>query len=248
MKRIRRVILVVVLCASVPVPGVPMLRAQTPPPPTPPSSPPSTPPPQSSQEPPSAQASPPENVTTLLEYQAAPVTLSLQDILRSSLEKNLNIAVRRYDPQIAESLVETQEAFFEPALNFSAREDENTAPTNTQLGGGVVVTDSNRTFTGSYTDRFRIGSSLDITVFTNRFKTTSTFQPVNPSYFSQAVLTYVQPFLRGFGLEANKTGITIAQNNELISKSQFRQSVMDTMAAAESAYRDLQFAIMDQQA
>ena len=227
MKRIRRVILVVVLCASVPLPGVPMLHAQDPPPATPPASAP---------------------VTTLLEYQSAPVTLSLQEILRSSLEKNINIAVRRFDPQIAESLVETEEAFFEPELNFSAREDENTAPTNSQLGGGAVVTDSNRTFSGTFTDRFRIGSRLDFTVFTNRFKTTSTFQTVNPSYFSQALLTYVQPFLRGFGLEVNKTAITIAQNNERISQSQFRQVVMDTMAAAESAYRDLQFAIMDQRA
>ena len=236
MNRIRRVILVVVLCASVPFPGLPVLRAQTPPPPTEPPAP----------LQPGTEQTPTTPVTTLLEYQSAPVTLSLQDVLRSSLEKNLNVAVRRFDPQIAASLVETQEAFFEPALNFSAREDENTAPTNTQLGGGVVVTDSNRTFTGSYTDRFRIGSTLDITVFTNRFKTTSTFTTVNPSYFSQAVLQYVQPFLRGFGLDVNKTGITIAQNNENISRSQFRQAVMDTMAAAESAYHDLQFAIMDQ--
>ena len=237
MNRIRRVILVVVLCASVPFPGLPVLRAQTPPPPGTP--PPTTPP---GTEPTSTP------VATLLEYQSTPVTLSLQDILRSSLEKNINIAVRRYDPQIAESLIETQEAFFEPELNFSAREDENTAPTNTQLGGGAIVTDGNRTFSGTYTDRFVIGSRLDFTVFTNRFKTTSTFTTVNPSYFSQAVLTYVQPFLRNFGIAANKTFITIAQNNEQISKSQFRQTVMDTMAAAESAYRDLQFAIMDQQA
>jgi outer membrane protein len=242
MKRIRRVVLVALLCASVPVPGLPVLHAQTPPPPATPPGGPAPTPTQSSQAPPT------EGMPTLLEYQSAPVTLSLTDVLHSSLEHNLNVAVRRYDPQIAASLVETEEAFFEPALNFSAREDSNTAPTNTQLGGGAIVTDGNRTFTGNYTDRFRIGSSLDITVFTNRFKTTSTFQTVNPSYFSQAVITYVQPFLRGFGLEANKTGITIAQNNELISKSQFRQAVMDTMAAAESAYRDLQFAIMDQRA
>ena len=237
MNRIRRVILVVVLCASVPFPGLPVLRAQTPPPPGTP--PPTTPP---GTEPPSAP------VTTLLEYQSTPVTLSLQDILRSSLEKNLNIAVRRYDPKTAESLIETQEAFFEPRLDFSAREDENTQPTNTQLGGGAIVTDGNRTISGTYSDRFVIGSTLDFTVFTNRFKTTSTFTTVNPSYFSQALLTYVQPFLRNFGIAANKTFITIAQNNERISRSQFRQTVMDTMAAAESAYRDLQFAIMDQQA
>ncbi|HEU5179532.1 MAG TPA: TolC family protein [Candidatus Polarisedimenticolia bacterium] len=236
MNRIRRVILVAVLCASVPFPGLPVLRAQTPPPPGTP--PPTTPP---GTEPTSAP------VATLLEYQSAPVTLSLQDILRSSLEKNINIAVRRYDPQIAESLIETQEAFFEPEINLSAREDENTQPTNTQLGGGAIVTDGNRTFSGTYTDRFLIGSRLDFTVFTNRFKTTSTFTTVNPSYFSQALLTYVQPFLRNFGIAVNKTFITIAQNNERISRSQFRQTVMDTMAAAESAYRDLQFAIMDQQ-
>ena len=176
------------------------------------------------------------------------MTLTLQEVMKSALEKNLDIAVRRYDPQITETAIDTQRAVFSPTLDFSARDGESTSPQNTQLGGGNVVTNATRNFSATYTDPFAIGSTFQFTVLTNRASTTSTFSTVNPSYFSEALATYTQPLLRNLGLSVNRTGILIAQNNEKISKSQFRQTVMDTLASAEKAYWDLQSAIMNQRA
>jgi len=190
--------------------------------------------------------SPGTGMTTLLDYQSAPVTYSLQDVMKTTLESNLDIQVQHFNPQISESLIETQEAVFSPILNFTARESENTQPGSSQLSGGLAVTDDSRYASGTYTDFFVIGSRLDFTVFTNRQTTNNTFSTVNPSYFSQMLATYTQPFLRNFGVAVNKTGITIAQNNEKISKSQFRQTVMDTLANAEKAYWLLVFTIMDE--
>jgi outer membrane protein len=226
MKTLLRGILAVALSAGVLAAGGPSLHSQETPPPV----------------------SPGTGMTTLLDYQSAPVTYSLQDVVKTTLENNLDIQVQRFNPQISESLIETQEAVFSPILNFSARESENTQPGSSQLSGGLEVTDSNRYASGTYTDFFTIGSRFDFTVFTNRTSTNNTFSTVNPSYFSQMVATYTQPFLRNFGVDVNKTGITIAQNNEKISKSQFRQTVMDTMANAEKAYWLLVFTIMDEKA
>jgi len=226
MKRLIRAVLSVTLCAATFAAGGLGFRAQ--------------------ESPPQAVTSP--GIPTLLEYTGEAVTLSLQDVLKSALEKNLDIAVRRFDPKISETRIETQEAAFSPSLTFSAKESENNQPGSSQLSGGAVVTDSNRTVAASYFETFKIGSTFDFTVFTNRGSTTNSFSTVNPSYFSQALATYTQSFLRNFGLSVNRTGIVIAQNNERISKSQFRQTVMDTLAAAEKSYWNLQFAIMDQKA
>ncbi|HEV8375020.1 MAG TPA: TolC family protein [Candidatus Polarisedimenticolia bacterium] len=226
MKRFSRGVLVVVLCVAFSAAGGPPLPAQEPPPP----------------------AAPEPGTPTLLEYQSAPGTLSLQEVLKSALEKNLSIAVRRFDPKIAETNIETEKAFFSPLLDLSARKSENNQPGSSALSGGNLVTDRNRSFAATYNEAFEIGSRFQFNVFTNRTSTNNTFSTVNPSYFSQALATYTQSFLRNFGLAVNRTGIVIAQNNEKISRSQFRQTVIETLAAAEKAYWALQFAIMDQKA
>jgi outer membrane protein TolC len=226
MKRFSRGVVVVVLGAAFSAAGGPPLRAQEPPPPETPAS----------------------GTPTLLEYQANAQTLSLKDVMQSALEKNLNIAVQRLDPKIAETNIDTEESVFSPLLDFRARESENTQPGSSQLSGGASVTDSNRLIEATFTQAYKIGSNFRFDVFTNRTHTNNSFATVNPSYFSQALATYTQHFLRGFGLEVNKTGIIIAQNNEQISRSRFRQIVMDTLSTTEKSYWALAFTIMDQQA
>jgi outer membrane protein TolC len=224
--------LTAVLCAALLVASSPRLAAQDAPAPAP------TPPG------PSDTASTP----TLLEYEGQAVTVSVGDVMKSALEKNLNITLHSYDPKISESLIDTQWAAFSPVLNFDAYQTQNTEPSSSQLAGGLAVTTKNTFASGTYTDFFTIGGRLDFTVFNNRTTTNNTFATVNPSYFSQALATYTQHFLRGFGVAVNKAGIVIAQNNDKISRSQFRQTVMQTISDAEKAYWQLQFAIMDQKA
>ncbi len=192
-----------------------------------------------------AQDAPSTQPAAAPEMAPAAVPLSLADALRAALEKNLNISVRRFDPKIAETQIDTQEAAFSPLLDFSAKNAESTAPTGQALAGGAVVTQSSRTLSGGYDQLFKIGGTLNVQAVTNRGSTSSNLATINPSYFAQVLATYTQPFLRNFGLEVNKTQITIAQNNHEISRWQFRQIVMDTLAAAEEAYYDLNLAIMN---
>ena len=152
-----------------------------------------------------AQEAPPPATPAAPVDEVPAVSLSLQEVLKSALEKNLDIAVRRFDPKVAETQIETQEAVFSPVLDFSAKEAEDTQPTSSALGGGAVVTDSNRTFAATYSDAFQIGSTLQFTVFTNRNTTNNAYFYVIPSYYTQAMATYTQQFLRNFGREVNRT-------------------------------------------
>jgi len=173
--------------------------------------------------------------------EAPAVSLSLSEVLESALEKNLDIAVRRFDPKIQETEVTTAESAFDPQVHGSAQVGEDNSPQADRLSGGFVSSSRDKTFAASYVDPLRIGSTFQFDVFTNRHLPGDP----GPTYFSQALATYTQPFLRNFGLDVNKTAITVAKNNQEISRWQFRQTVINTLAQAEEAYYDLNLAIMN---
>jgi outer membrane protein TolC len=57
--------------------------------------------------------------------------------------------------------------------------------------------------------------------------------------------TYVQPLLRNLGRAANRWRILVAQNGVVAGESRYRQQVLETLGAAEKAYWDLHFSLMD---
>ena len=58
-------------------------------------------------------------------------------------------------------------------------------------------------------------------------------------------VSITQPLLRNFGPKASKTFIVEARNTLGISQSQFRSTVIDTLSAAEKAYWDLNFTLIN---
>src|SRR5262245_30480038 len=56
---------------------------------------------------------------------APPYLLSLQDALRTSLENNLDITVRSYDPLQSESKVIASESFLDPFISGSATDKQD---------------------------------------------------------------------------------------------------------------------------
>src|SRR5437899_12128554 len=91
-------LMILALLPALEGPGA-MAQAPAAPPPAP--APPAAPP---GQQPPAAQ----------------PYVLSLQDALKSTLENNLDIVVRSYDPLQSESKVIVSESFLDPFFNGSA--------------------------------------------------------------------------------------------------------------------------------
>lgn len=194
-----------------------------------------------------AQEAPPESPppTSTPEPGGPAVSLSLEDVIRSALEKNLDIAIRRYDPQISDTLTVTQQAVFDPSIQGGAFSGRDESPQTDPLTGAFVGSTKDKTFSAGYHDPFQIGSSFDFSVFTNRHVNIDPLFGNFVTYFTRAQATYTQPFLRNFGVKTNRTQIVIARNNQQISQEQFRQTVLDTLAEVEKAYWDLNFAIMD---
>ena len=77
----------------------------------------------------------------------------------------------------------------------------------------------------------------------NRTTTSNTNSFLNPQFPSSLALTYNQPLLRNFGLDANRREIEIAKRNQNLTDAQLRQRAIETIAGVEQAYWDLTFAL-----
>jgi outer membrane protein TolC len=165
--------------------------------------------------------------------------LSLQDATKAALENNLDIVVRAYDPLRSEAQVILAESTFDPLLNGTA------ASSSTQRPSPSAFVRSSRThdFLTSFVDPLLTGGryQIDLEAFDNTAETI--FNPSTREFDTSWKVSITQPLLRNLGPKTSKTFIVAARNTLGISKSRFRQTVIDTLSAAEKAYWDLNFAL-----
>ena len=125
--------------------------------------------------------------------------LALEEAVELALEKNLDIAVARLDPQAVDFTVAGVRNTYRPTLSttFGTR-DQVQLPTN-QLNGGVRVSNGTSTFNFGLAQPVPFfGGSYTVNFLNSRLDTTNTFSNFNPSYTVTLNAAYVQPLLRGF--------------------------------------------------
>ncbi len=166
--------------------------------------------------------------------------LSLQDTLKAALENNLDIVVRSYDPLRSEAQVIIAESNFDPSLNGTATSSSIQRPSPSAF----VKSSKTHDFLTSFIDPLLTGGryEIDLEAFDN---TASTILGNTREFDTSWKVSLTQPLLKSFGIKASKTFIVEARNTLGISQSHFRQTVMDTLSAAEKAYWDLNFALMN---
>jgi len=182
----------------------------------------------------------------LREEQQQGVALTLREALTLALENNLAIAVRRYDPAMAENMILSERGIFDPTLTLFAQREESTNPSSQAFIAGATVLELERRVGGvRYEDPMSIGGKLTVELGAVRNANNSLQSNVNHAYNAALTFTYDQSLLRNFGYDVNTTGIRIAQRDLTISREAFRQVVIDTLLGTEKAYWDLKFAWED---
>ncbi len=156
-----------------------------------------------------------------------------------------------YDVAIANTAIDQQRAAFDPQLRvnntFSHTENPNAFldpldPSQAIIGGTRADTHlldfglSQRNLTGG-------------TAAFNLNPTSSQFSPgvfpLNPQNRSNVNLSYTQPLLRGFGIDANRVPIVIARIDTERSYFQYKNSVQQLVQGVIEAYWALVFAKTD---
>jgi outer membrane protein TolC len=200
--------------------------------------------------------------------------VSLQDAIYLALENNLDIAVQRYGPDIAETDVLRARgggvtrgaggvgtaaavgvgslAALDPVVNSTLVWRRTEFPVNNPLetGTGVLpvptrLVTQTSTANFNYTQGFMTGTSFTIGLNNQRQSTSSAFSFFNPQTPTNLQFSFTQPLLNGLGYAQNKRFILVSKNNLKISDEFFSQQVMDIVSNVKSAYWDLVFSIED---
>jgi outer membrane protein len=171
--------------------------------------------------------------------------MTLDDAVRFALERNLDIAVQRLNPQLQDIAVATARTFYGPTLTSTLGQNHNiNAPTSqlqlSQGGGGV--TNRTSTYNAGLTKNFTYGGGVATATLNNsRQATNSNNAFYNPQFNSLWTFAYTQPLLRDFRIDTQRRTLIVSQVNREISDVQLRASMTNLVSNVRNAYWDYVF-------
>lgn len=169
--------------------------------------------------------------------------LRVEEAVARALERNLDIAVERLNPQTFDLSLAGIRATYRPLFNSTlALADQVQLPTNQLVGGTRVENQSNSYNTGVSQELPWFGGNVAVSWNNRRLESTSLFNTFNPQYNTTLSAVFTQPLLRDFRTDAIRTQLRVTQINRDISDIQLRATITNTLAAVRNAYWDLVFA------
>ncbi|MGE5747544.1 MAG: TolC family protein [Solirubrobacterales bacterium] len=189
-----------------------------------------------SEQPAARQAAP----ATQAAQAPAPMKLTLDEAVRLALENNLDIAVDRIEPRVANARVSQASSAFLPGLSGVFGRTHNLAPPTSLLIGPRGVTTDALTSTLGVGQRLPWGgTSLTVSWVSTRQTTDSLFASFSPSLASTLQVGFSQPLLRDLVTDSPRTQLVLSKRNQEISDTRFRETVVRTLADVKRAYWDL---------
>jgi outer membrane protein len=174
------------------------------------------------------------------------VPLTLDDAVTLALERNLDIAVQRRNPELQDIQVLAARSVYSPTITSAlSSASQTTAPTSqlqVSSGGGGVRTET-YAYNGAFSKLFATGGTFSATLNKGRQVSTSNNVFYNPQFTSTWSFNFAQPLLRGLGIDAQRRALTVAQINRQISDLQLRAVITNTVSNVRNAYWDLVFAV-----
>ena len=170
--------------------------------------------------------------------------LTLQEATTRALERNLELAVERLNPQTFDLNIARILAGYRPTLTsqFGQRAVVQ-APTN-QLNGGTIVQNDTTTYNAGIVQSLKWGGGNFAFQFNNNKQVTSNiFANFNPTFTSNFNLAVTQPLLRGFSIDVNRQQLRVTAINRDISEIQLRGTIATTLAFVRNSYWELLYAI-----
>jgi HAE1 family hydrophobic/amphiphilic exporter-1 len=179
--------------------------------------------------------------------QGTRVQLTLDDAVKLALDRNLDIAVQRLNPQISDLSVASAKATYLPSLTSTISSQQITSPSTNTIQGGTVgsgVTNGTGTFNGGIAQNLSWGGgNYNVLINNARGTTNSTIARYNPAYSPIWTANYTQPILRGFKTDANRQNLQVTKLNRDISDVQLASTITNTLSNVRSAYWDYVFAV-----
>jgi outer membrane protein TolC len=178
--------------------------------------------------------------------QGEPVTrsLTLDQAVTLAIEKNLDIAVERLNPQAFDMAIAAAEAYYLPTVNSLFGQQNQVQLPTSQLIGGQRVSNDTMNFNGGVTQNVPwTGGAFNVTWNNRKLDSSSSFNTFNPQYSSTLTAVFNQPLLRNRSTDANRTELLLARIDRDIADVQLRATLINTVADVRNAYWDLVYTI-----
>jgi outer membrane protein len=175
------------------------------------------------------------------------VRLTLDEAVKLALDRNLDIAVQRLNPQINDISIASIRSIYHPVLTSTLNKQSTTTPSTSTISGtnaaGEPIVNGLSTFNGGITQSVPWGGgNLAVAINNNRTTTTSLNTLYNPTFNTNWAGIYTQPILRGFGIDTTRRQLQVTQLNRDISDVQLRATITNTVSNVRNAYWDYVFA------
>jgi len=172
------------------------------------------------------------------------VDLTLDEATARALERNLDIAVERLNPQTFDLNIARIRAAYRPTATSTISQFSRVQPPTSTLNGGTIVDNTTSTYNSGISQQVPWGGGAFAFQFNNNKQVTSNnLVNYNPAFNNNFAMTLTQPLLRGFLIDNNRQQLVVTALNRDASEIELRGTIATTLANVRNAYWELVFAI-----
>ncbi len=171
------------------------------------------------------------------------LALTLDECLELALKNNLNLAVEKYGPEIAEVTAARAREIFAPRFDLSFGRQRQESPPYWWIQGATTIVTKYQDYSVAVNQHLPIGGYLSLSFSNYRSDTTQAFQLINPRYGSTIRFDLNMPLLRDFGPKMSRREIIMAEKNRDVAWKQYEAAMAETIYLVEEAYWNLVFAV-----
>jgi outer membrane protein TolC len=175
------------------------------------------------------------------------VALSLDDAVKLALDRNLDIAVQRLNPQINDIAIASIRSVYHPTLTSTLNRQSTTTPSTSTISGtnaaGEAINSGLNTYNAGIAQSVPWGGGgINVTLNNNRQTTTSLNTLYNPVYNTNWSAVYTQPLMRGFKIDSTRRQLEVTKLTRDVSDVQLRATITNIVSNVRNAYWDYVFA------
>lgn len=172
------------------------------------------------------------------------VSLTLDEATARALERNLDIAVERLNPQAFDFSMAALDANYRPTFTSTlAVRSQSQFPRSQTAGADMLVTDTLTGNTGVSQNVKWGGGNFSVSFNNNRLSQSDQFATRNPALNTNLTAAYVQPLLRGFRIDGTRAQLLVTRLSQEMSEIALRATIVRTLADVRNAYWDFVYAI-----
>lgn len=163
--------------------------------------------------------------------------LTLTDVVRLGLERNLNLRAQMFETRASEALVRKGYGIYDPVAELQLAAGTSRQPDRTR--NNTVSTTDYRQFDLGLTQLLPSGARLEATFTNQRDDNSLIVSGINPSYQSELRFSLVQPLLRDLGVTVTEQGILFAVEDRNISVQDLRERAFAVVSDARKGFFDV---------